>query len=121
MYHQMYKNILFYGTFGTFGIYTFYQVARTEFQRKMKSQHYFDNMVHYYRELEACNFICLDKGYYPYEIKDKDITKKEEIFKAIDPIHINYDKLCKNEYDNFQKAYNTYKMYKYDIPYKYML
>ncbi len=119
MYNQMYKNILFYGTFGTFGAYTFYQVARTEFQRKMKSQHYFDNMVNSYRELEACNFICLDKNYNHYDIKD--ITKKEEIFKSIDPTYINYDKNCKNKYDNFKKSYNTYKMYKYDIPYKYML
>jgi hypothetical protein len=116
MNHQLYKNILFYGTFGTFGAYTFYEVSCTEFQRKIKSQHYFDNMVNSYQKLEACN---LDKGYNHYDIQD--ITKKEEIFKSINPIHIKYDKNCKNEYDHFQKSYNNYKLYKYDIPYKYSL
>jgi hypothetical protein len=113
------KNILFYGAFGTFGAYTFYQVAQSEFQRKMKSQYYFDNMINSYKELETCNSICLDESYNHYKIRD--ITKKEEIFKSINPIHIKYDKNCKNEYDNFQKAYNKYKLHKYDICYKFAL
>ncbi len=117
----MYKNILFYGTFGTFGVYTFYQVARTEFQRKMKSQHYFDNMVNNYTQLEYCNYLNSNRNY-NIDINDiKDISK-EEVFKLMNPQKIIYDKKeCIHEYNNFQKAYNTYKMYKYDIPYKYML
>ncbi len=113
------KNILFYGVFGTFGAYTFYQVSQSEFQRKMKSQYYFDNMINSYRELEACNFICANKNHNNYEIKD--ITKKEEILKSIEPVNIVYGEYCKNEYDNFRNAYNKYKLHKYDVCYKFAL
>lgn len=119
MNHQIYKNVLSYGILGGFGMYTFYKVAQSEFQRKEKSEHYFNNMINNYIQLEFCNYLNSNKN---YNIIIKGITNKEEIVKLINPEKIKYDeKYCTTFYNDFRRSYNNYKLYKYDIHYKYCI
>ncbi len=119
MNHQIYKNILFYGTFGGFGIYSMYEVAKSEFNKKDKSQFYFNKMIHQYIQLKKCNFISSNEDYKNYIIQDN--TNKENILKFIDPAKIKYHENCIDYYEDFQKSYNNYKLYKYEPSYKFGL
>lgn len=109
---EIVKNILFYGSFGSFGLYTFYEVSKSEYNRKLKSDKYFNNMIKDYLVIEDCN-----KDFKNYNILLK--NNKEEILQLINPSKIQYDKNCIDYYNNFLKSYSKYTINKYDISYKY--
>lgn len=121
MNNHIFKNILFYGSFGGFGIYTFYQVSKSEFNRKMKLSQYYDSMINKYLVLEKCN-TSFNKKYNDFELLKTNINNsnhKESIIKLIQPNHITYHPECITFYNDFKKSYHTYHLYKYDIDYKY--
>lgn len=142
MNNKIVKNILFYGSFGGFGIYTFYEVAKSELNRKMKSNHYYENMIQHYIILENCNNYSEIAFKNSYHIKNPNILiknlnnnsyffideklmkevhqNKEYVIKSINPENIKYHSNCTDYYNDFRKSYNDYKLYKYEhIPYKY--
>ncbi len=121
MNNQLIKNVLFYGSFGGFGVYTFYQVSKSELNRKMKSNYYYEQMIQYYITLENCN-TSFNKKYNEFELLKsyiKNSNHKETIIKIIEPNRITYHPECTTFYNDFRKSYNDYKLYKFDIPYKY--
>lgn len=143
MNNQLIKNVLFYGSFGGFGVYTFYQVSKSELNRKMKSNHYYEQMIQDYIALENCNNysdILLKNSEHIKNpnilIKNLDMNNpdffigenlmkeahknKEYIIKSIYPENIKYDSNCTTFYNDFRKSYKTYNVHKWDnIPYKY--
>ncbi len=115
MNNQIVKNVLFYGTFGSFGLYTFYEVAKSEFNKKEKSNFYFHRVLTQYKYLEDCNFNQLNTYKNPF-IKDND---EESIIKSIHPKYIIYHPSCTIFYNDFKNSYHTYKSYKYDYKHNY--
>lgn len=107
---EIVKNILFYGSFGSFGLYTFYEVSKSEYDRKLKSKYYFDKMLINYQSLETCNLNHFQNHKNPL-LKD--------ISESIHLNNIQYHNSCTTFYNDFKNSYHTYTLHKYDTSHKY--
>lgn len=117
MTNQLIKNTLFYSLFGGFGLYTFYEIGKSEFNHKQKSENNYNKMLFNYKLLESCNNHIIDP-LYRYELYFKDMSN-EEITKMIHPSKLNYRPECINRYNLFSNSYNEYIKNKYSISSKY--
>lgn len=125
------KNMLFYGGFGGFGLYTFYEVSKSEFNKSEKSNFYFHRMLNEYQNLEDCNF----NHFSPYKnpiinLSSPEVSRlisldvsfikdKETIIKSLNPNNITHHPECTIFYKNFKSSYDTYKFHKYDCKHNY--